>query len=84
MDAKSKTHGGPRKGAGRKPQGARAKVKTSIAIDGDLLATVDRLAAERGTTRNAVIEAATRYGLLMVAAEPMTSDARRDDPPPGV
>jgi hypothetical protein len=53
-------HGGPRKGAGRKPQGAHAKTKTSAAIDPELLAALDAKAARLGLTRNAAIETALR------------------------
>ena len=52
------THGGPRKGSGRKPQGAQAKVKTSIAIDATLLRALRITAAQRGFSLNHVIETA--------------------------
>jgi hypothetical protein len=62
-------HGGARKGAGRPPSGKPRKVKIAITLASDLLSAIDRLAEERHATRSAVIEATTRYGLLMVAAE---------------
>jgi hypothetical protein len=55
--------------AGRPPSGKPRKVKIAITLASDLLSAIDRLAEERHATRSAVIEAATRYGLLMVAAE---------------
>lgn len=53
-------HGGRREGAGRKPQGKARKVKTSAAIDPDLLATLDAEAARRGITRNAMLDEVLR------------------------
>lgn len=50
-------------GAGRKPQGVQAKVKTSVAVDPDLLAATEAEAARRGVSRNALIEEAIKAHL---------------------
>jgi hypothetical protein len=55
---KPTTHGGPRTGAGRKPSGAIPKVKTSFAINADLLDEVRRYADGRHVSVSACIEAA--------------------------
>ena len=53
-------HGGQRKGAGRPITGKPRRVKLAITLDPAVLAYVDSVAAARGESRSAALEAMLR------------------------
>ena len=56
--------GGYRPGAGRKPAGAAAKVQPiSLRLPEDLIAELDRQAAETGASRSVLVERLVRQAL---------------------
>lgn len=59
-------HGGARKGAGRPRAGVAPKVKTSAAIDPQLLQEVAEKAQRLGLSRNAAIEEALRLWVTAI------------------